>query len=131
MYAWTLVLIGFVYVVGVLTAAVQQEFISTDDLLSGTVSIGIMVLAIIGVFGFAYQRAVLHKALWRVFFVVILVWQVGYPITSMFTVPVSLTGLHIPLNVTIAILLLPQYVALFLYAWTHQSYWGKDPTRRT
>ncbi len=77
------------------------------------IDIGMMLLSLLGIFGFAFQKYFLGKSLWKLYFVTLMTWDFYYHFL--------LKGIRspAPLSTEALILLLtliPLYLGLFQYA---------------
>ena len=79
----------------------------------------------IGLFGFIFQRRILHRIFWRIWFSLILVAAASAFTFITFTVFTNITQSHKQLLFYGAglILLFPMYYALYTYAYRSPSVW--------
>lgn len=87
------------------------------------------IFSLVGVFGFAYNRAILSQDLWRVWLPVVIAWDVWIAAREYYSEPIDLDLVTLViLSIIIGALALPEYVALFFYGYRSQQIW-KTSTR--
>jgi hypothetical protein len=122
-YAWALIPMALLYVLGAIIATLNQEVVVVVDLLLWPVFFLIMGLAVVGVFGYAYQKPPRRLLFWRVLFFIVIAAQVVYPLIKLFTLdsdtPLDFQWSPMALArwLFLTVLVIPLYVALYLHAW--------------
>ena len=115
-YAWFL---AFLLAVGY--GVLIWEGIEVRDIVDMLISL----VALIGVFGYAYKRKIISEDLWRVWFFVIIGWDIFYNLVlEDFTEFSEFTTIEISIVIIIMlILIIPEYIALFLYGFRSEALW--------
>lgn len=81
------------------------------------VDLGFFVVLMIGVFGFAWKRKVFTSAVWRIFFPICVIWNMGHAYYTFDGLPtLILTAIYFP-----------TLIALFLYAFRSRDIWNREP----
>ena len=88
-------------------------------------------LAIVGLYGYAYKKQIIHQSLWKVWVFVVILWDVAYNVVLSGLLGVTLYGhlfeeMSLPciaLNWTV---IAPTYVALYLYGYRSDSLWAPN-----
>lgn len=94
------------------------------------VGYGTWLVSLIGVFGFAYSRTIINERLWQTWFPIVVLWDVGVLVTQYVYEPLEMEPwLMNPWLLTVAaiitgILVLPEYVALYLYGYRSNPLWA-------
>ena len=89
------------------------------------VDIPISLIALLGVFGFAFKRAWIGRRFWKSWLVVMLAWDFFYnvAVARMLGVVDYRTVSPVEAAITLA-LLVPFYSALFLYGYRSEKLWN-------
>jgi len=92
--------------------------------ISGTIDIFMMVPSLVGLYGLAFDKEILHKKLWRLYWLTLVTWDFYYH----FVIGYFLSG-SIPFGqvVYIMITLVPLYAGLFIYAFLTDSEHAVEP----
>ncbi len=90
------------------------------------VDLPVSIIALIGVYGFAFRIRLISYWIWRVWLLVVLGWNGYYNFyDALISVPeyspFILTGM-----VLAFVVLVPEYIALFLYGFRSSSLWDKE-----
>jgi hypothetical protein len=84
-------------------------------------------LGAVGLYGFAFRRAFIKQVLWKVFFVIVLVAEVVYPAYLAFIEWPLVEEEGVPIfgiaSLIALALMVPYYVALFLYGYMSGELW--------
>lgn len=94
-----------------------------------TIDFFILILAILGFFGFYWNKKIFTKVFWKIFFVLNLVWQI---FSSFIPLPQELLELeaNMPpqwlINIILLILFTPLLIALYLYAFKRKNIWNSN-----
>ncbi len=82
------------------------------------------LLGLLGLFGYAFHKAILKPMVWKVVFVLVLVWNLYYNGYLGWLDIVTINGLSITLFVLAFLILVPNFLALFLYGFKSADIWG-------
>jgi hypothetical protein len=92
---------------------------------SDIVDYGTWLFGLIGVFGFAYSKVIMSKRLWQVWLPIIVAWDVGVLTKQYVYEPVEMDPwLMVFVAVIAGVLVLPEYLALYLYGYRSGSLWA-------
>ena len=84
-------------------------------------------IGLLGLFGFAYQRRIINVLFWKVWFFILVVWDISFTINSFIEEPVEFDSLSIFIAVMIFIvLILPQYFAIYLFGYKSAHIWVQN-----
>jgi len=118
-YAWFLAI-----VLAAAYGAIIWEGLEVRD----AIDIPISLIAVIGVFGYAYKRRIVSEDLWRVWFFVIIGWDIfNSLVLEDFTEFDEFTAIEISIGIIfVLILIIPEYIALFLYGFKSETLWRRQ-----
>jgi WD40 repeat protein len=93
----------------------------------------ISTLAIAGLYGFAHRKQLIRKSFWKVWVFVIVSWDIAYNIVLTGLLGVTSQGqvaqeLGLSCIGLSLLVLVPMYVALYLYGYRSDSLWTQDGT---
>lgn len=89
----------------------------------------ISMVALLGIYGYAFKRPIGHYNLWKIWFFVIVLWDGFYnliPFKAAVFQPSDLVAILIGYGIII-----PGYVALYLYGFRSQSLWERKTQQPT
>lgn len=105
----------------VITIFVSYEEIPTP---SDLVDYGTWLFSLIGVFGYAYSIGIIRKPLWQAWLPIVVLWDIGSMAYQQMHDPIEMEPWFIVIIALIAaIMLLPEYLALYLYGYRSNSLW--------
>jgi hypothetical protein len=119
LYFWLMVglLIGVVF----LNLDYQESMTAVDFIYYAT-----WLFSLVGVFGLAYSKVFLHKRVWQVWLPMVIAWDIGLEIYDYIQDPTELDPLAVAfIGVFFVILIVPEYVALYLYGYRSDLLWSK------
>lgn len=84
------------------------------------IDIPISLVALVGLFGFAYKKKIGKRRFWQVWFTLLILWDILYNffLTKYPDVPSVLVATGI-------IIFLPEYIALYKYSFTQRFQWDQ------
>lgn len=118
LYLWLMVAL----VIGAaLSEPYSEESLEAPDI----IDYGTWLFSLVGVFGFAYSRAFLRRRLWQAWLPIVVVLDVGLLVKQYAEDTTELDPQFIVfLVVFFVIIVVPQYVALYLYGYGSNSLWS-------
>jgi len=89
------------------------------------VDVIISLIALLGLFGYSFQRKIYNVRLWRTWLFVIVIWDVVYNLLLTHTVGVAQIQIKLSLveYMLTMLIILPEYIALFLYGYKSPNFW--------
>lgn len=91
---------------------------------------GTWLFSLVGVFGFAYSKVIMNKRLWQIWLPIVVIWDVSVPAIQHMHEPLEMEPWFLALAAAIAaMLVLPQYVALYFYGHRSDGLWSSGNTR--
>jgi len=116
-YAWVMAAL-------LLLALVLTVFEGSGSIIIDAIDYGVSALSLVGVFGYAYGRAIATRAFWRVLLPVLIAWDSGMLIRQ-YLDPETGSDLLIfsVIVVLVASLLVPSYIAVFRYGYRSPALW--------
>lgn len=117
MYFWSIGLLA----VGAIAADVyEQRRVEVFNV----VDYATWILSLAGVFGYAYSRALLHKRFWQVWLPLAVGWDLLALIRQYTANPGADLAPLVFVLFIVAILFVPEYVALYLYGYRSDALWS-------
>ena len=108
-----------------LTALVLAVLEPSDSMVIDTIDYGVSGLSLIGVFGYAYSRAIATRTLWRVLLPVVIAWDGSMLIRQYLDPEIGKDFLTFAVIVLVGdILVVPTYVAVFRYGYKNSVLWS-------
>jgi len=93
---------------------------------------GVWLFSMVGVFGFAYSKLIVGKRLWQVWLPVVLIWDIGLMAKQYVFEPMEMEPWFMVVVLVIGgILVLPEYLALYLYGYRSDSLWSSKINRKS
>jgi hypothetical protein len=90
---------------------------------------GTWFMTLVGVYGLAYAKGILHKRIWRYWLPIVLVWDFGSQARGYLLDPASMDDrLVLYIVATGVVVALPGYVALYLYGYRSDGLWAGPRT---
>lgn len=82
------------------------------------------MFALVGVFGFAFKKVVLGESVWKVYLPFLILWDISYSaLQDEWVVGEELMYVIMALGL-MALILIPQYVAIFRYGFRSKQLWA-------
>jgi hypothetical protein len=93
---------------------------------------GWWTISLVGVFGFAFSKAIGRSEVWKVWLPLAVIWELGiFAYDYVYESERLDLWLTVLVVLTVAVLIIPQYVALYLYAYRSEPLWkNRDLTKR-
>lgn len=82
------------------------------------------MFALVGMFGFSFKKTVLNPTVWRFYLPFIILWDIGYTFTRPIKSDDGLSMYHFVALAFMIVILLPLYIALFLYGFRSHLLWS-------
>lgn len=111
------------YALSAYVSSYLVDIITIVDIIAWLFLLLIFFISIIGIFNYAYEKNILSKTFWKIHFFLIIIFQIIYPVFQQLNSDVAKAALEkydaleIIKIFIVAILLLPQYIAIYNYAW--------------
>lgn len=89
----------------------------------------ISVIALVGLYGYAFRKRIVHPNFWKVWLVVIVLWDMFYNLVLS-----GWTHLELPDMAVFFLaygILLPEYFALYMYGFRSEELWQKTAVNLT
>ena len=113
-----MLLLYAIYVIAAIWLPEEMELEIVDY-----IDISFALFALIGVFGFAFKIVVLNQNVWKVYLPFIILWDIGYSaLRDEWIWGEELMYEIIALGL-MALILIPQYVAIFRYGFRSKQIW--------
>jgi hypothetical protein len=117
-YFFILSLLYTAYMVAAILYPEAMELESIDYF-----DLGFALLALVGVFGYAFRRTVLSKNVWKLYLPFIILWDIGFATLRNEWIGGKDLMYEIMALIIIVLTLIPQYVALFRYGFRSAQLW--------
>ncbi|MCU7920517.1 MAG: hypothetical protein KZQ95_19500 [Candidatus Thiodiazotropha sp. (ex Epidulcina cf. delphinae)] len=88
------------------------------------IDLGFAMLALLGVFGYAFKKAVLNQSVWKVYLLFIILWDISFTVLRDEWIGGEDLMYEILSLVIMALILIPQYVAIFRYGFRSKQLWA-------
>jgi len=90
------------------------------------VDLPISIIALVGLYGFAFQVKLVNIWIWRVWLGIVVAWDMYYNFYDAISSAPEFSPLIIG-GIVVAIgIIIPEYIALFLYGFRSHSIWDKE-----
>jgi hypothetical protein len=117
-YFWS---IGLLAVSAIASSVYEQDHVEAFDV----IDYATWIFSVVGVFGFAYSKPILHKRLWQIWLPLVIGWDLAALARQYMADPSEADPLLFATVVLIVgILFVPEYVALYLYGYRSDSLWS-------
>ena len=114
-YFWIIMIIWVIIIEAVITD--KKLFPETCTTYSKLITAGLYIIATTGLFGYTYKKNIFSPVFWKIFFCVLLFWEIYTSVVLSPPAPDTTTlGCCIGL-----ILFIPLYLAVFLYAFKYKK----------
>lgn len=118
-YFWVMLLLYAIYVAAAIWFPEEMELEVVDY-----IDFVFAMLALVGVFGFAFKKAVLYQGVWRAYLPFIILWDISYSALRDEWVGGEELMYEIIAVGLMALVLIPQYVAIFRYGFYSKQLWA-------
>lgn len=82
------------------------------------------IFSLVGVFGFAFSRTILNRRLWQIWLPGVVIWDSAVLTEEYLHEPMAVDSWFILAYVLVGVILvLPEYVALYLYGYRSNLLW--------
>jgi hypothetical protein len=109
----------------VLIAAHILSFIEKVTLLN-ILDVPISLIALIGLFGFSYKKKITNQRFWQVFIFILICWDI---LLEYLRGEFSFTSItDIVMLLIVLLITLPEYIALYKYAFSKRIHWDPSNT---
>jgi hypothetical protein len=107
---------AFAFALLLISSWIQLPFAALR--LTDVVDIPVTLIGLAGLVAFAFRRRLLIPWFWKVWLVAQILWDIGYNVTG--------SGDDMGRMVSVVIIALPLYLAIFLYGFRSQSLWSNS-----
>jgi hypothetical protein len=116
----------YFFILSFLLLIAYFDIFRTGATLFDFVDVIISLIALLGLFGYSFQRKIYEKKLWQIWLFVIIIWDVIYNLLLTHTLGVAQNSIKLSLGGYIfnMLTLLPEYFALYFYGYQSSDLWN-------
>ena len=105
----------------VLLAVIKVQTLSLGLSIESCIDTVISMSALAGLYGYAYQKKIMNRLLWKIIWVLVMLWFV-------LTLATMQNNVHLLSIIIGAIIIAPKYIALYLYGFRSDELWEELPS---